>query len=309
MSTRANEKRSVEVVGFGMIVPATLVIVDHLAEPNFGSEWRQVTEYISDDAAIVAMELPGWGVRTGFIGTSLGRDAAGRRTIRALDEAGVQRAVRTTSKFPTPYELVISDVEGNRTYYWRKDDEVLRTLDAADLSMVRDAKLLYVDWYDRDYILRAMDEAVRHGVSVFLNVEHGHEEAHIVDEYLPRASICQAVTDATQRGGEARDTLDVLRGAGVGTAIVTLARGGCLVSSGGETLRAYAPTVDVVDACGAGATFSSGFILGRVRGWGLEDSVRFAVAAASLKCTVVGPRAFDFDEVRHLARELRVERV
>ena len=48
----------------------------------------------------------------------------------------------------------------------------------------------------------------------------------------------------------------------------------------------------VGDGCGAGATFSAGFLYGVLQGWGLEEGARFAVAAASLSCTVVGPRAF-----------------
>jgi ribokinase len=65
--------------------------------------------------------------------------------------------------------------------------------------------------------------------------------------------------------------------------------------------------VKVIDGCGAGATFSAGFIYGNLKGWELEQTVRFATAAASLKCTVIGPRAFPVDEASMLAEQLRVE--
>ena len=48
------------------------------------------------------------------------------------------------------------------------------------------------------------------------------------------------------------------------------------------------PDVGVVDGYAAGATFSAGSACGLLRGWGLEESARFATAAASLKCGVVG---------------------
>ncbi len=35
---------------------------------------------------------------------------------------------------------------------------------------------------------------------------------------------------------------------------------------------------------------------------------RFAIAAASLKCTVVGPQAFSLAEIGNLATEVRVQR-
>jgi sugar/nucleoside kinase (ribokinase family) len=50
-------------------------------------------------------------------------------------------------------------------------------------------------------------------------------------------------------------------------------------------------------------------VYGYLRGWGLEYTMRFAIAAASLKCTVVGPRAFPLDEVKNLATEVKVERL
>ncbi len=76
---------------------------------------------------------------------------------------------------------------------------------------------------------------------------------------------------------------------------------------GDEILRAFAPSMPVVDGCGAGATFSAGILYGYLRHWNLEDTAKFAIAAASLKCTVIGPRAFPLPQVKGLARQVRVE--
>jgi hypothetical protein len=48
---------TVEGVSFGMIVPATLIIVDEFPRINTGVEPDSVTEFISDDGAIVAANL------------------------------------------------------------------------------------------------------------------------------------------------------------------------------------------------------------------------------------------------------------
>jgi len=54
-------------------------------------------------------------------------------------------------------------------------------------------------------------------------------------------------------------------------------------------VRVHAPSVHAVDGCGAGATFSAGFIYGHLKGWDLERSARFLPrAAASLKVTRPG---------------------
>ena len=300
---------AVDVVCFGMITPAVVLVVDELPAHNTGALIRQIGEFISDDAAIVATILRGWDVSCGLIGTALGDDPRGREVARRLRALGIQGDVRLSPEIETPFEVNVSDRFGARTYFWKRDPEVLATLDTADLSMLQGARLLYVDWYDGDHILRPMDEARRMGVPVFLNLEHGHQDPALLARYARRATLCQAVTDAAQRGGDPVAVARKLLDAGVETALVTLAEEGTLVVQGQEALRVQAPTVPVVDGCGAGATFSAGIIYGYLQGWELERTVRFATAAASLKCTVVGPWAAPLEEIHRLAGEVVVERV
>jgi sugar/nucleoside kinase (ribokinase family) len=297
----------VEVVCFGMITPAVVMVVEQFPEPNTGAHVKRVSEFISDDAAIVAVLFRSWGGRSGLIGTALGNDPAGRKVARQLRSLGIVGRVRLSRRLTTPFEVNISDPTGARTYFWQRDPQVLDTLDSADLSLLVGAHLLYVDWYDGKHILRPMAEATRLGVPVFLNLEYGHQDPDILARYARQATICQAVTDPAQRGGDPLAVARTLLEAGVGTALVTLSGDGCLAVRGGEILRAWAPAVAVVDGCGAGATFSTGFIYGYMRGWSLEDTVRFATAAASLKCTVVGPHAFSLMQVKRLAMTVKVK--
>lgn len=186
---------------------------------------------------------------------------------------------------------------------------MLDTLDTADLSILEGARMLYVDWYDGDHILRAMDEAIRLSVPVFLNFEHGHADPALLKRYATRAAICQAVTDAAQCGDvpPLEVALKLLQ-TGVQTALITMANEGCLAVSGKEAIKVHAPVVRAVDGCGAGATFSAGYIYGYLMGWDLEQSVRFATAAASLKVTRPGLQMFPFNEIKELSIQLSVER-
>ncbi len=308
VATHAARQHQVEVVCFGMLTPAVVLVVDELPAHNTGALIKQMREFISDDAAIVATVLRGWDVRCGLIGTALGDDPRGREVAQQLRALGIQGEVRLSPHIETPFEVNVSDRFGARTYFWKRDPEVLATLDTADLSMLRGARWLYVDWYDGDHILRPMDEARRLGVSVFLNLEHGHEDAALLERYARRATICQAVTDAAQRGGDPLAVAHKLLDAGVETVLVTLAGDGALAVGDGQALRVRAPRVAVVDGCGAGATFSAGVIYGRLRGWDLARTLRFATAAASLKCTVVGPWAAPLEAIQRLAGEVVVER-
>jgi sugar/nucleoside kinase (ribokinase family) len=299
---------TIDYVGFGMLTPVAILVVDTLPEHNTGALVEAVTDFVFDDAAIVACLLRQWDVSAGMIGTAVGDDERGHSLARQLAEWGVQGEVRFTKAYKTPLEVDVSDRSGARTYFWQRPPEILATLDTADLSLLAGARLLYVDWYDGDHVLRAMDEARRLNVPVFLNMEHGHADACILREYAGRAAICQAVTDAAQK--DCADPLTVARkllAAGVETALITLAEEGALALCGGELIRILAPKVKAVDGCGAGATFSSGFIYGYLNKWSLEQSVRFATAAASLKVTRPGLQMFPIPEIMALAEQLQLE--
>src|SRR4030095_5253360 len=96
---------------------------------------------------------------------------------------------------------------------------------------------------------------------------------------------------------------------GIQTAIITLAKGGCLVARGEEIVRVFAPNVKAVDACGAGATFSAGFIYGYLKGWDLESCARYGTAAATLKVTRAGLQMFPVSHIVEIGRASCRERV
>ena len=298
-----------EYVGFGMLTPVEIMVLEKLPRHNTGAIVTEVNEFVFDDAAIVACLLRQWDVSAGMIGTAVGDDERGRALAKRLKDWGVQGKVRFTKEYKTPLEVNVSDRKGARTYFWQRTPQILGTLDSADLKLMRGSKVLYVDWYDGDHVLRAIDEANRLKVPVFVNLEHGHKYPDVLKKYADRAMFCQAVTDAAQLGGKRAliGTARKLLKSGIETAIITLAKGGCLVARGNEIVRVFAPQVKAVDACGAGATFSAGFIYGYLKNWNLEQSARFATAAATLKVKRAGLQMFSVAEIFELANTLKVE--
>jgi len=304
-----NKTPSPAYVGFGMLTPVYIMALEKLPKRNTGAIVHEVSEYVYDDAAIIACNLSQWGVPTGMIGTAVGDDMLGHHIENMLQQRGVQGKVRFTRKYATPLEVNVSDKKGARTFFWQRSEEILQTLETASLSLIKKAKLLYVDWYDGNHIVRAMEEANKHNVPVFLNFEHGHKNDDLLKKYADMVTICQAVTDAAQIGKK-QAMLSLARRlikAGIETAIITMASQGCMVVEGEQIIRVHAPRVKAVDGSGAGATFSSGFIYGRLNEWSLEETVRFAIAAASLKVTRSGLKMFPVQEIQGLARTLRVE--
>lgn len=292
-----------EVLCFGMIVPALTFIVDEFPLHNTGTNIERVAEFISDDAVIVATLLRDFRVRSGLIGSALGNDARGRAAVRYLKRLGVRGNFHLSRYFPTPHEVNISDRTGHRTYFWQRDPDVLDTLDTANLALLNGAKMLYVDWYDGDHIIRPMQEAARLSIPVFLNLEHAHEFPNAL-AYARHATIVQANTDAAQRGGDALTVAQKILDAGAQIVLMTLASEGCVAVTREQTIHVDAPRVEVIDGCGAGAAFSAGFIYANLRGWDLNRAVRFAIAAGSFKCTRVGLDALPLRAVTRLARSI-----
>ena len=293
-----------------MLTPVAILVVEQLPAHNCGALVKEVSEFVFDDAAIIACLLRQWDVPSAMIGTAVGDDTRGHLLAQQLQEWEVQGQVRFSKQIKTPLEVDVSDETGARTYFWQRAPEVLDTLDTAELSLIDGARMLYVDWYDGEHILRAMDEAIRLCVPVFLNFEHGHADPELLKRYAGRAMICQAVTDAAQHGEiPPLNVAMKLLETGVQTALITMANQGCLAVRGEQGIRVHAPHVQVVDGCGAGATFSAGFIYGYLSGWSLEESTCFATAAASLKVTRPGLQMFPIPQIKALAAQLSVERL
>ena len=104
-----------EVVCFGMVTPAVVMVIDALPEHNTGTQVKAVCEFLSDDATIVATLLRGWDISSGLVGTAVGNDAAGRKVSRQLKEMGVLGRVRLSRRITTPFEVNVSDRTGART--------------------------------------------------------------------------------------------------------------------------------------------------------------------------------------------------
>ena len=101
---------------------------------------------------------------------------------------------------------------------------------------------------------------------------------------------------AGQAGPDPVAAVALLRGApgpgakGGRTALVTLGEEGGVGECEGNKFRYTAYSVDVVDTTGAGDVFHGAYIHGMLAGWELERRVRFASAAAAMKCRKLGGR-------------------
>ena len=99
------------------------------------------------------------------------------------------------------------------------------------------------------------------------------------------------MTEARTVNDELREACRAIREMGAKCVVVTLGERG-LVYFDGETFGELpAFEVEVVDTTGAGDVFHGAFCYGLAQGFPLQENLRFAAAAAALKCRRIGGRA------------------
>ena len=302
-----NSQPRKEVVCFGVLSYLQLIVVDEVPVHNGGTPISQLTDSYGDDAAIVSGMLHQMGQNARFIPSAVGDDALGRKVADTVGRLGVPVEVKVDPTVSTVAEISISDPSGARTYFYQRSDKLLATLDAADLTSLSNASYLYVDWYDGDYILRAVKSAYESNIPVFLNLENQHTNLEVLKKLAAYTTVCQISTDQPDTAKDMVSIADSLLEVGVEKALITGGDRGCLAADAAHKIRVRAPKVNVIDGNGAGSCFSASFIYGSLRNWSLEKCARFATAQASLKCEVPGYQVPSISEGEELSATLSID--
>lgn len=295
------------VVCFGVLSYLQLMLVEQVPIHNGGNTIRQLTDSYGDDAAIVSGMLQQLGQKSKFIPSAVGDDDLGKKVTATVSRLGIPVDVRIDSSVDTVAELSISDPSGARTYFYQRTPELMATLDSADLSPLDNASFLYVDWYDGDHILRAMESAAQSKIPVFMNLESQYLNKEVLAKFAPYTDVCQVSVDQPESNYDMESISSILLHSGIPTALITGGSNGSLSVNSSQKVRITAPKVGVVDGNGAGSCFSASYIYGSLRGWNLERCSRFATAQASLKCRTPGYQVTSVAEGERIADTLQTK--
>jgi len=87
------------------------------------------------------------------------------------------------------------------------------------------------------------------------------------------------------------EALRAIRAEGPRFVAMTRGKDGAIaLTEDGRLLESAGFAVDAVDTTGAGDVFHGAFTYGFLKGWSVEDTLRFANAAAAINCTALGAR-------------------
>ena len=283
--------RRFDVVGFG------LSSVDHLCvvkrHPRLDSKQQLVTYDVQPGGqvptALVALQR--WGLRTAYIG-GFGDDAGGVLSRGALETEGVDLAA-TVVRAHTRQQvsvILIDEISGERSVLWERVEELVLQPHEIPPDHVVQGRVLLMDAVDLPTAITAAQHAKDEGVLTVLDTDNPTPG---IDSLLQLTDVLIVGTEFPARLTGISDVRGALRAAaqrGPWFVGVTLGPGGALAYVRGEFHYVPAFRVPVVDSTGAGDIFHAGSIYGLLQGWSTEDTLRFAAAAAALKCEKLGGR-------------------
>lgn len=255
----------------------------------------------------VAVGVVRQGHTAGWI-SSLGSDEFGMLIRRTFMGEGVDMS-RVSTDTQRPTGIFFREAVGNgeyRNFYYRKNSAASAiTPEQLDEDYIAGAKYLHVTGITlavsksaADTVIRAMEIAKAHGVKVVFDpnlrlkmwtIEQARETIDKLWELVDIALPGQDEGELLLGKSEPDDIAAELMSRGVGTVIVKIGADGAIGYQGKE--RVFSPgfkVKHVVDAFGAGDSFAAGVIAASLKGWDLEQTLRYANAIGAMAVSAPG---------------------
>ncbi len=288
---RRRDATRFDVVGFGFNTHDHVCVVAQPPSADHKQRLRDYAQMPGGQVPTALVALQRWGLRTAYVGP-FGDDAGGRAQRLALAAEGIDlSACRERRGIASQTSVVLVDaVTGARTVLWTRPDALALRADELDAGVLAAGRALLLDADGIDTAILAATGARRAGALVMLDV----------DEPEPRSDTLLALTDAAivserfarQYAGrdDLRAALRAMAARGPAVAVATLGAGGALACLGADVRHVPPFRLPVIDTTSAGDLFHAGCLYGLLHGWDVEDSLRFASAAAALACGTLGGR-------------------
>ena len=285
-----------DAVGLGLNTTDILAVVDGHPAPGAKGPIQDLATKPGGQAAtaMTACSRLGWTAR--YVGR-FGNDPNGVAGLQSLREAGVDvEACETIVGATNALSLILVDASsGQRTVLWSRHPRLAMTADTIPTAAVCSGRILLVDCHDTAAATAAARTARAAGIPTVVDVEKVRPgiEALLreIDMIIAAQDFPGQLTGLGNMGAALRAMRETFRPTLV---CATLGEEGSLAVTADGEIRTPGFAVSVVDTTGAGDVFRGGFIAGWLLGGAeaqTEDVLRYANAAAALKCRALGARA------------------
>jgi sugar/nucleoside kinase (ribokinase family) len=240
------------------------------------------------NAAIGIVRLGGRASLCGPMGDV--REASSQFMFEKLAHEGIEtnHLVRMPG-LVTPISAVMVDPSGERTIVTFRDPELWKVQLPATETLLDDCAAILTESRCAEFCTDLCAEAQRRGIPVVVDVDRAmslregllNASSHLVFSSEPLQETADVADDAQALKKIAKLTPSFLAG-------TRGARGTIWLDENGAIQETPAFPVHTVDTLGAGDVFHGAFALAITEGQTLREALRFASAAAALKCTRFG---------------------
>ena len=292
---QGRSSRAPAILCAGIIVLDEVFQVERFPQPDgktLAQSFFVVNGGCAANAAVAIARLGGRAALAGPLGGPAGEDANGDRVLAALarehvDCGGCQRL----SGVSTALSAIFIDAQGERMIVTHRDDRLAAATPTDPVGLVASVNAVLADNRFPDFVRPICTAARERGLTVVLDADRPTE----VCEDLFQIATHVVFSGECLRATTGLDDLDkaLARIAGITPSFLAVTNGPQDVRwLDGETIR-RSPVfaIDAVDTLGAGDVFHGGFALALAEGQGLTAALRFAAAAAGLKCARLGGSA------------------
>ena len=279
-------------VALGLNAVDHLIVVPHYPEFNSKILYQSHRLAAGGQSATAMVTLARLGLRASYIG-KVGSDEYGRFQISSLASEGVETAgVKVVEGAESQNAFIIIDqATGERTIMWRRDQRLTISEEEVDERAVTAGRVLHIDGHDVAASIAAARFARKQRIPVVLDIDNVYAG---VERLLPLVDFLISSSSFPERVTGERDLAAALKRLSeiTGSLLVaaTLGSEGVLAFIHGQYVHSPAFKVECRDTTGAGDAFHGGFIYGLLKGFSVEETLRFANAVAALKCRALGAR-------------------
>jgi sugar/nucleoside kinase (ribokinase family) len=240
------------------------------------------------NGAIAIVRLGGRASICGPMGDS--RETSSRYIFEQLAHEGIETEhIVHMPGLVTPISAVMVDPSGERTIVTFRDPELWKVHLPPMETLLDDCAAILTESRCAEFCTDLCAEARRRGIPVVVDVDRAmslregllHASSHLVFSSEPLQETADVTDDAQALNKIAKLTPSFLAG-------TRGPRGTIWLDEQGNIQETPAFPVHTVDTLGAGDVFHGAFTLAVTEGQELRQALRFASAAAALKCTRFG---------------------
>ena len=303
----SNKLDAIQVVGLGQ------ACVDYLGN---------LTEYPREDGKVELMDLhircggpastalvtlSRLGISTSFLG-SLSNDPFGKKILNNLKREKIDVSyLKITPGYTSQFAFItVTEESGKRTIFWHRGTVPHLGKDDVDIAQFPKAHILHTDGLMVEASIEAARQARDLGMTVVMDAgtmrEGSKELIKLIDILIASETFA---TPLVGSNASHETALHALQDLGPRQVVITLGARGSIGLNDQSMLHQEAFRVKAVDTTGAGDVYHGGYIYGLVQGWNMSECMRFASAAAALKCAEIGAQAGipDLEKINEFLRQ------